>query len=186
MASEVDAAPHEPLREELEAGFRFIHLALAHSRDQLSALTVEHEALVATLAEAGIIDGESFANNRKLPVLRERERRSRQPDVRLTAVADKYVMEDAVVIDCLDRLPLCRARCSTLDFELAEQDLDEGVVRWDYGQPYVVKKDEDGRCVHNVEGRCTVHGARPAACRKYDCRQDRRIWLDFDNRIPAR
>jgi Fe-S-cluster containining protein len=172
-------------RDDLEAGLRFIHLMLAHTRDQLSSLTVAHEALVATLVDSGALDKEAFVENRKLPIVRERERRSAQPDVILTDVVDKYVLEDAVEIDCLDRLPLCKARCCKLDFELAEQDLDEGVIRWDYGRPYVIAKNEAGYCGHNVEGKCSVYGARPASCRHYDCRGDRRIWLDFENRIPA-
>jgi hypothetical protein len=32
--------------------------------------------------------------------------------------------------------------------------------------------------------RCTVYDARPIPCRGFDCRGDRRIWLDFDGRVP--
>jgi hypothetical protein len=30
-----------------------------------------------------------------------------------------------------------------------------------------------------------VHGQRPEACRVYDCRNDKRIWKDFEKRILA-
>jgi hypothetical protein len=32
--------------------------------------------------------------------------------------------------------------------------------------------------------RCTVYDARPIPCRGFDCREDRRIWLDFEGRVP--
>lgn len=31
--------------------------------------------------------------------------------------------------------------------------------------------------------RCTIHANRPVPCRGFDCRNDRRIWLDFVNQI---
>lgn len=55
-------------------------------------------------------------------------------------------------------------------------------MQWDPGQPYMIARGEDGFCVHmDRETRgCTVYEQRPIPCRGYDCRQDRRIWLDFD------
>jgi Fe-S-cluster containining protein len=34
-------------------------------------------------------------------------------------------------------------------------------------------------------GRCLVYENRPATCRVFDCRDDKRIWTDFEKRIPA-
>jgi hypothetical protein len=73
-------------------------------------------------------------------------------------------------------------------FPLSTTDLDEGVIRWDYGQPYMIRqRASDGYCVHNdpASRGCTVHAQRPATCRRYDCRNDTRVWLDFEARIPA-
>ena len=100
---------------------------------------------------------------------------------------DKYATK-ATMLPCDELLPLCRARCCTLRFALSSADLDEGVIRWDYGQPYLIRqRKSDGYCVHNhpETHHCTVHEARPRACRSYDCRTDKRIWLDFDNRVVA-
>ena len=91
-------------------------------------------------------------------------------------------------IPCAELIPLCRARCCTLSFALSTADLDEGIVRWDYGRPYRIRqRDGDGYCVHNDPSSraCTVHHARPRVCRVYDCRRDPRIWIDFDARIPV-
>jgi Fe-S-cluster containining protein len=37
----------------------------------------------------------------------------------------------------------------------------------------------------NADGACTIYERRPGACRAYDCRNDRRVWLDFEARVPA-
>jgi hypothetical protein len=91
-------------------------------------------------------------------------------------------------IPCGELLSLCRARCCKLSFALSTEDLDEGVIRWDYGQPYLIRqRASDGYCVHNHPGdhACTVHAQRPRVCRQYDCRKDDRIWVDYEKRIPA-
>jgi len=91
-------------------------------------------------------------------------------------------------VPCAELIPLCGARCCTLSFALATEDLDEGVIRWDYGQPYLIRqRAADGYCVHNdPDSRgCTVHQYRPRVCRSYDCRADKRIWVDYEQRIPA-
>ena len=30
-----------------------------------------------------------------------------------------------------------------------------------------------------------MHAQRPIVCRKYDCRHDVRVWIDYEERIPA-
>lgn len=91
-------------------------------------------------------------------------------------------------VPCGELIPLCGARCCTLSFALSTEDLDEGVIRWDYGQPYLIRqRASDGFCVHNdpdTRG-CTVHAHRPRVCRSYDCRKDPRVWIDYDQRLPA-
>jgi len=107
--------------------------------------------------------------------------------VHLDLGGDKYRTEPSTP-PCDQLLALCQARCCTFDFALSTVDLDEGVIRWDYGQPYLIRKRaSDGYCVHEdpVTRRCTVHDYRPRVCRSYDCRDDRRVWLDYQRRIPA-
>ena len=89
---------------------------------------------------------------------------------------------------CAELIPICHARCCKLRFALSTQDLDEGIIRWDYGRPYMIRqRASDERCVHNdPETRfCTVHQARPKICRTYHCKDDKRIWIDYEKRIPA-
>lgn len=89
---------------------------------------------------------------------------------------------------CAELIPICQARCCRLRFALSTEDLDEGIVRFDYGRPYMIRqRSSDGRCVHNDPDTrfCTVHAVRPSICRTYHCKDDPRIWSDYEKRIPA-
>ena len=100
---------------------------------------------------------------------------------------DKYSVESPDV-PCGELIPLCHGRCCKFVFALSSQDLDEGLIRFDYGQPYMIRqRSTDGYCTHSdAETRaCTVHASRPRTCRVYDCRTDKRVWTDYANRIPA-
>jgi Fe-S-cluster containining protein len=106
--------------------------------------------------------------------------------VQIADEPDKYALPtaDVVQIDCESRYELCRAACCKLRFALTEQDIHEGVVRWELSAPYLNRQRGDGMCVHaNPEThRCDIYAQRPGVCRRYDCRQDKRIWLDFEAR----
>jgi Fe-S-cluster containining protein len=107
--------------------------------------------------------------------------------VRLKLHVDKYQTPNSD-IDCASLIPLCHARCCSFRFELSAQDVEEGTVRWDLQQPYLIKQEKDRYCTHVDRakgGGCTIYERRPAPCRTYDCREDRRVWLDFEKRIPA-
>lgn len=107
--------------------------------------------------------------------------------VSIDAGESKYDTQGADV-PCAELMHLCHARCCKMTFALSTLDLDEGVIRWDYGQPYLIRqRASDGFCVHNdpTSHGCTVHEFRPRVCRSYDCRNDARVWEDYDNRIPA-
>jgi len=92
----------------------------------------------------------------------------RSPKVALDLVdVDKYAMTSNGP-NCSELLHLCKARCCQLTFCLSTQDLDEGVIRFDYGQPYLIRqRASDSYCVHNDPAThgCTVHTHRPRVCR---------------------
>ena len=110
-----------------------------------------------------------------------------QRKVRLRAYIDKYDMTGAPPIDCDARYHLCKARCCMFKIELTAADVEEGKLRWDLEQPYLLRKDADGQCTYidRATGGCNVYQHRPATCRQYDCRADKRVWIDFEKRIPA-
>jgi Fe-S-cluster containining protein len=106
--------------------------------------------------------------------------------VRLRVFVDKYALPDTG-IDCDARLHLCHGRCCALAVELSRQDIEEKKLRWTIEEPYVLPRGADARCTYQdgATGGCAAYEHRPAACRIYDCRQDQRVWIDFDQRIPA-
>jgi hypothetical protein len=170
---------------DVEGGIRFLHLMEMQTKARVAELSANLNALVEVLVSEGHLPLEAFAKRRHLTIARENERGASEASVELSPVADKYAVESPV-IDCAARLPVCLARCCSLPFLLSVQDLDERTVRWDYARPYRVAAGGAGACVHLEGGSCAVYDRRPASCRAYDCRKDRRIWLDFDKWIPAR
>lgn len=106
--------------------------------------------------------------------------------VRLAIFRDKYAVPSAE-IDCAARIPLCGARCCSFEVTLSAQDVAERTVPWEIDRPYALPRDPaTGRCVcMDARGACTIYEQRPGACRAYDCRNDPRVWIDFESRIPT-
>ena len=90
-------------------------------------------------------------------------------------------------IDCPSLIHLCKARCCSYSVTLSAQDVAEGKLKWELYEPYRLLKDKTtGYCRYlRADAGCSVYEDRPATCRIYDCREDRRVWLDWDNKIPA-
>lgn len=159
-------------------------LIYAHNRANTNTAAA-HEAnatlraLVELLVERGVIDGETFLARRD----QASEQLRREYLERGMAVAmqefgiSKYEFQGGAEIDCENRLHLCKAACCRLPFALSKQDVQEGIVRWDLGQPYFNARDERGYCTHLEKGtcRCIIYHHRPIPCRGYDCRKDNRV-----------
>jgi Fe-S-cluster containining protein len=172
--------------EDLEGGLRFLHLVDMETKARVAELSATLNAVVETLVGSGQLPFETYEKRKRLTVLRENERAQGEAGVMVANIPDKYALGDLPQIDCAARIPLCRARCCAFTFPLSVQDLDERVVRWTYSAPYKIAQREDGYCVHNQgAGQCGVYAQRPGVCRTYDCRNDKRVWIDFEKRIPA-
>lgn len=172
----------------MEQGLRFVHLLGMQTKYDLAETTARLTALVDTLVAQGAVDPAQLQARVGPLKQAEVDRLPERAHVTLSHVEDKYALEDTPQIDCAALLPLCRARCCKLHFPLSTQDLDERVVQWNYGRPYLIRqRASDGYCVHcdADSGGCGVYAQRPAVCRVFDCRNDPRIWLDFHKRIPA-
>jgi Fe-S-cluster containining protein len=149
--------------------------------------TVSLNALLEEMVARGQLDLRSFEERRQLIRQREIERDQKRHLVQVADKVDKYALAELPEIDCASLIPHCKARCCQLTFPLSFQDLDERVVEWDYSRPYQIRKKSDGYCVHSSKEThaCQVYAQRPAVCRTYDCRRDKRIWRDFEKRLPA-
>jgi Fe-S-cluster containining protein len=166
-----------PLDDETLHDLELLAAAIAQRNDHAD-LARRFEWLIDTLIFRGQLP-DSF---RRL-IARITDQRS---PVRLATFRDKYRVQSAD-IDCAALLPLCHARCCSMDVTLSAQDVQEGGIPFDIMEPYMLPRDPaTKRCVcMAADGACTIYDKRPGACRAYDCRHDKRVWLDFDAKIPA-
>lgn len=150
---------------------------------------VDARTLATLLLQKGLISEEEYKAQRA-----EEERQlmahfsARKVGERMSfLITDKYALtsEQLPEIDCESRYEQCQGACCALRFPLTRQDLVEGVVRWEFSEPYLNRQGTDRRCVHQDREtlRCAVYEQRPGICRTYSCRDDKRIWLDFEQRV---
>jgi Putative zinc- or iron-chelating domain len=185
--SEMNSQQHQPTAADVLHGLIYAHNRANANTAAAHEANATLQALVELLVERGVVDGEAFKARRD----RASEQLRREYLERGMAVAmqefgvSKYEFKGGAEIDCENRLHLCKAACCRLPFALSKQDVQEGIVKWDLGQPYLNARDEQGYCDHLERGtcRCTVYYHRPIPCRGYDCRKDQRIWLDFEMKV---
>lgn len=180
--------PESDLRQRVADGLLYTHNRLNASARQTREATAYLYALIELLDARGMITPEELEPIRASieQTLLENARQAGDGVAFQDPELDKYAFAGAPAIDCAGRVHLCKASCCRLPFALSRQDVREGIVHWDLGQPYLIEHDAGGYCTHMEAGSCacTIYAHRPVPCRGYDCRQDRRIWLDFDQRIP--
>jgi Fe-S-cluster containining protein len=89
-------------------------------------------------------------------------------------------------INCAERMPYCHAICCSMLFPLTRAEIEAGLIKWDLGQPYLIRHEDDGYCTHcDPDTRaCGVYDVRPKPCRNFTCKDDPRIWIDFEKMIP--
>lgn len=155
-------------------------------RDEVRAEVEGTRRLVRTLCEILIKRGALNEGHRRLLERVSGRAAAAGHVVRLKVVEEDKREIPGPGIDCASLLHLCRARCCTMTVELTREDIADG-IKWEIDRPYVLLHDADGWCHHldRGTGGCTVYDDRPSTCRKFDCRNDARIWTDFDAGIPA-
>lgn len=135
------------------------------------------------LLDALILRGQLPASFKRLAAKIQADRGTK---IRLSLVTDKYTVESPD-IDCASRIHLCGGRCCSFEVALSPQDIAEKVVPFEVERPYLLPRDPDSkRCAcMDDKGACNIYEQRPATCRTYDCREDARVWIDYEARIPA-
>lgn len=186
------ATLNQPLKGgelQVTRGIEHVNRELNELAQQLFVTATEIGALSNVLENRGLISADDLKTQRAVVASRLQEIfQEKRIGVKIdTRFPDKYAIpaESLPRIDCEKRIPLCRAACCAFRFALSSQDIEEGVMRWELGQPYVNRVAADGRCVHQDRTTfgCGIYHRRPGVCRVYDCRKDARIWQDFDNRV---
>src|SRR5215831_11364771 len=133
-----DARPDAELRGDLDDSARFLHQMGMQTKLDLADTSARLHGLIEELIANGLVSMRKLEERTERARGEERERTSKQAAVHVGAAIDKYAVTDLPDIDCASLLPLCKARCCKLTFALSFQDLDEGVVRWEYGMPYMI------------------------------------------------
>jgi hypothetical protein len=180
----------DKLRQEVVDGLLYTHARLSDNiKKTLEAASFLY-GLIELLSEKGLISIEEI-DERKAEVVQRLTKKNSQQGIGVLLQEpeyDKYTFEGEAKIDCENRIHLCKAACCRLPFALSKQDIHEGIIHWDLGQPYIIAQEKDGYCTHLERGscRCSVREHRPVPCRAYDCRKDKTIWLDFENKIINR
>lgn len=185
------AAPDAPVsRADLERALRGVHSTHLALRDQVTQLAAQVVALTDELTRR--IDGVEprpappstpaapptgtvevaveLRVGETLAQIRASEARH-DGRVAIGEIEDKYQAVPSQP-PCEELIPICKGRCCQLRFALSTQDLDEGIVRWDYGRPYMIRQRASDRyCVHSDPATkfCTVREVRPTICRTYHC-----------------
>jgi len=104
------------------------------------------------------------------------------PGIALRVDQTSQEKEAFIPVNCEERLPICKAVCCKLNFALSADEVESGKIKWELGQPYLIRHQQNGYCAH-MDGEkkcCSIYQDRPKVCRGYSCANDQRIWKDFD------
>lgn len=171
----------------ISKGFQFADMLGFINQKGLKENQILLHSLLELMISKGIIRLHELEERKSEITKYFEEKGQNSAKIHLVETADKYQFKSDVQIDCENRIHLCKASCCKLWFALSKQDLDEGIVKWNYYRPYEIARHEDGYCSHLDKSNkcsCKIYHNRPLVCRSYDCREDKRIWLDFEKRIP--
>ena len=65
--------------------------------------------------------------------------------------------------------------------------MEEGIIRWEFGRPYLIAHGADGYSVHldRETYKCTIYEHRTVPCRGFDCQDNEKwqVWLDYENKV---
>lgn len=175
------------LRMEVVKGLLYTHNRInANTKKTLEASSFLY-ALIELLNEKGLLTIEEL-DEKKKQVAQRLVKKFVESGVGLMyqdTEEDKYTFEKEAIVDCENRLHICKAICCKLPFALSRQDVSEGIVKWEFAKPYLIAHDGDGYCTHLDRDtlRCMVREHRPLPCRGFGCRDNDRwhVWTSYEN-----
>jgi Fe-S-cluster containining protein len=177
---------HQIETEEILEGFLYSYRQLDTNALKVYEASAHLYSLIELLVAKGII-GVDELDQRKKAVEKRLKDSFKEAGIGVRvqgSEVDKYNLPAEAKIDCENRKHLCHAACCALAYALSPQDIREG-IRWCLSKPFMNARGADGYCIHLQRDTlsCNIYEHRPTVCRQYDCRNDRRIWLDFDKMV---
>ena len=177
------------LYDNLSRGLLYTHNRLnANTTKTLEAASFLY-GLIELLDEKGILTIEEL-DERKKQVAERLVRKFSESGMGLMyqdPEYDKYTFEHGADEDCQNRLPVCKAVCCKFPFALSRQDVEEGIIHWEFGRPYLIAHGADGYCVHldRENYKCTVYEHRTVPCRGFNCKDNERwkVWADYEKKV---
>jgi Fe-S-cluster containining protein len=174
---------------ELSTGLLYTHDRInTNTRKTMEAASFLY-ALIELLDEKGVLSIKEL-DERKVKVAERLVKKFVESGIGLLyqdPEYDKYNFEHQANIDCESRLHICKAICCKFPFALSRQDVEEGIVRWNFGRPYLIARGDDGYCIHldRETYKCKVYENRPVPCRGFNCKDNEKwkVWLDYDKKI---
>lgn len=177
------------IHKDLSSGLLYTHSRINANTSKNLESTSFLYALIELLMEKGILTTEEL-DDRKSQVAERLVKRFVDSGLGLMyqdPEYDKYTFDKEADVDCESRLNTCKAVCCKLPFALSKQDVEEGIIRWEFGRPYLIAHGGDGYCVHLDRNtyKCTVREHRTVPCRGFDCRNNERwhVWVNYEKKI---
>ena len=177
------------IQNELSSGLLYTHTRINYNTTKTLESISFLYALIELLSEKGLLSIEEL-DERKKQVAQRLVNKFTETGPGLMyqdPEYDKYTFKHEAGVDCQSRLLTCKAVCCKFPFALSRQDVEEGIIRWDFGKPYLIAHDAEGYCYHlkRETYRCMVYEHRPVPCRGFDCRDNKKwkVWLDYEKTI---
>ncbi|KAF5420510.1 MAG: hypothetical protein C5S41_13400 [Candidatus Methanomarinus sp.] len=177
------------LQNDISRGLLYTHTRINANTTKTLEATSFLYALIELLNEKGILSIEEL-DERKKQVAQRLMTKFIESGIGLMhqdSEYDKYTFKHEVRVDCQSRLHICKAVCCRFPFALSRQDVEEGIINWEFGRPYLIAHGEDGYCVHldRETYTCTVREHRTVPCRGFDCRDNEKwkVWLDYEKGV---
>lgn len=174
---------------DLSSGLLYTHSRITENTGKSLEVASFLYALIELLDEKGLLSIKELDDRKKIVADRliKKFEKSGIGMLYQSPEYDKYAFGQNSDVDCESRLRTCKALCCKFPFALSRQDIEEGIVRWKFGRPYLIAHDEDGYCTHIDRGsyRCTIYDHRPVPCKGFDCKDNEKwpVWSDFEGLI---
>jgi len=182
MKKSTDQSPIEKLERQLEHSGIFSHTVFSRFASRIN----ENEAFLYGLIDF-LIEKNGFTADDLKPYIEKVKKEAVEAGENLNAgVALRLGVDNksvpTVAVNCEERMHICKGICCKLNFALTPEEVESRELKWELGHPYFIRHEKSGYCSHRDEQNqcCGVYNKRPAVCRTYSCRDDERIWKDFE------